>query len=50
MTLPPPTVDFSFREEVIDWSRRQYARLREEVEEEIMRNWGVREERVKGEI
>jgi len=39
MTLPPPTVDFSFREEGIDWSRQHYARRRPEVEEEIRRNW-----------
>jgi len=40
MTLPPPTVDFSFREEVIDWSRRQYARPRGKVEKEIMEYFG----------
>ena len=39
VTLPPPQSDVSFKEEIIEWSRKHYARPREEVEREIMRNW-----------
>jgi len=39
VTLPPPKSDRSFREDIIAWSRKQYARPRKEVERGILRNW-----------
>ena len=39
VTLPPPQSDVSFRQEIINWSQKQYARPREGVEEEIVGRW-----------